>query len=406
MSATRTWIETIGTACLGGALICGATGCGSDRPAAEPSAKQLPTLSVANPKTLPDFESVAPADSAEVALQEIALLQLKTLPEDGTVEQIRNFQRQRNTEIVTLAQHAIARSHADDSKSKEYQQAVHHLLEARTQLALQHPTGDEAGRNADIETLYDHAEQIIEADADSPAALEAGMALVEFAESMARKFGEQEPRWLEEYSRQAQLFARRFPGETDQVIKTLDAAGWSCDAYGLTESAAACYATLQELCPNDSRTAHVPGVLRRLSLKGQHLKLAGPTIDGGYVDLEQFQGTPTVIAFWASETVGVEEQLPELKKLSEQFAAGGLKVVSVNLDFEESQASDFLDRHQIDWPTIFYADPAQRGWNNPIVKYYGLRRIPAYWLVNADGTVASAFATLPELAEQCTDLLK
>ncbi|WP_166827866.1 peroxiredoxin family protein [Thalassoroseus pseudoceratinae] len=406
MSATRKWIETVGIACLGGAFVCGTSGCGKDRPTPEQTASQLPTLSISSPKTTPKIETGPPVDSAELALQEITLLRLKTLPTEASVAEIREFQRQRNTEIVALAQHAIARSHADEAKSSEYRQAVHHLLEARTQLALQHPSGEEAARNADIETLYDHAEQVIAADPSSPAALEAGLSLVAFAETMARKFGGEEPRWLEEYSRQAQLFARRFPGETEHVIKTLDAAGWSCDAHGLTEAAAACYTTLQEMCPDDKRTAHVSAILRRLTLVGQPLKLAGPTIDGGYVDLEQFQGTPTVVAFWASETEGAEVQLPELKKLADQFANNGLNVVSVNLDFDEAIARDFLSRHQIEWPTVFYAAPDQRGWKNPIVKYYGLRRIPAYWLVNADGTVASTFTTLPELAEHCTDLLK
>ncbi len=406
MSATRTWIGRIGTACLGGALICSGAGCGKDQPTAGKSSNQLPTLSVANPRMQPKFETGAPADSAEVALQEIALLRLKALPTESSVAGVREFQRQRNVEIVALAQHAITQSHADDAKATEYQQAVHHLLEARTQLALQHPIGEEAKRDADIATLYDHAEQIIEADADSPAALEAGLALVTFSETMARNFGDKEPRWLEEYSRQAQLFARRFPGETDQVIKSLDAAGWSCDAHGLTEPAAACYATLQELCPDDPRTAHVPAVLRRLSLVGQPLKLAGPTIDGGFINVDELQGAPVIVAFWASETSGVEEQLPELKSLADQFASKGLKVVSVNLDFEESQVRGFLDRHSIQWPTIFYADPAQRGWKNPVVKYYGLRSIPAYWLVGADGSVISTSATISELTEQCTDLLK
>jgi hypothetical protein len=62
-------------------------------------------------------------------------------------------------------------------------------------------------------------------------------------------------------------------------------------------------------------------------------------------------------------------------------------IVGVNLDENEAQMQAFLKQHGFTWPNIFHVDAAKRRWNNPVVRYYGVREIPAYWLVNKQGVV-------------------
>jgi hypothetical protein len=394
------WVGLVGTACL--TLV---SGCG--RSDADPAAKsgQLPTASVGENDAEQPVPAAPVADTVEWALHEIELVRLKPLPEDSDLGVLAAFQRQRNREIVGFAEHAVARSHSDPTKAELYAQAVHHLMEARLQLALQEKHVSEAEHRADVQALYENAEVLFRGNPQSAAAAEAGFVLVKFAEIMAHRSGGEDDRWLDEYARQAQLFARNFPHEDERAVAKLDAAGWSCEAHGRTEPAVACYQALQQRFPKHPQAAHVPAVLRRLSLQGKELRLAGPTLDGGYFTLDDRLGQVTLVAFWASETMGVEEQVPVVKELAKRYGDKGFSVVAVSLDPEEAAVHEFRQRHGVDWPIVFHADPKQRHWNNPLVKYYGIRNIPTYWLVGRDGKVVSTQVDLTNLDSQLAKLL-
>jgi hypothetical protein len=290
--------------------------------------------------------------------------------------------RERNLQIVGLAEEAIAQAHNDPAKEEAFNAAVHQLTQARLQLAL-------AGEQAHIDALYESADLLKNRDAKSAAAVEAGLSLVKYAETNARKFAEQEPKWLEHFARQARIFAKDFPQEADWAVAILDAAAWSCEVHGLTHEAVACYTQVQEQYPTHPEAQHVAGVLRRLSLVGQPLQLVGETFDGGLLSIGDLQGQVVLVAFWAANQVDFEQHLPALKEAAVKYRDRRFVVVGVNVDEDEQLVQRFLAAHSITWPTIFFVDPAKRGWNNPLVQYYGIRNVPTYWIVAADGKVVA-----------------
>lgn len=338
-------------------------------------------------------------DSPEWFILKITQLKLRPLGDSvdavsQTAERQAELRRERNQQLVDLATEAIARTHQEKDKSKirVFDLAVHHLLEAELQLAL---TGDQDH----IDSLYEHASLFYERDPQSKAAVEAGQVLISFARLNAQRYGQQEPKWLEEYGRLARQFAKHFPQEERQAIPVLFAAGQSCEFHGLNAEAIQCYAMVRELFPESSSAERITPILRRLNLKGQPLQLAGPTIGGGFLNAEELLGKPLLVVFWTTQAKPFVRQLPALQELLGQIDSNRLNVVSVNLDDDdnESAVQTFLESNRLDWPTIFQTDSGKRGWNNPVAAYYGIQSVPLYWVVSAKGNVVETGTNVSQI---------
>ena len=223
--------------------------------------------------------------------------------------------------------------------------------------------------------------------------------LISFARLNAQRFGQQEPKWLEEYGRLARQFAKHFPQEERQAIPVLFAAGQSCEYHGLTADAIQCYAMVRESFPESSAAERITPILRRLNLKGQPLQLAGPTIGGGFLNAEELLGKPLLVVFWTTQAKPFVRQLPALQELLSQIDTNRLNIISVNLDDDdnESAVQTFLESNGLAWPTIFQTDPDQRGWNNPVAAYYGIQSVPLYWVVSSKGNVVETATTVQQI---------
>lgn len=331
-------------------------------------------------------------DSPEWFILQITRLKVRPLGDDvdafsQTPERVAELRHERNEQLVNLATEAIARTHKDKSESGQrfFDLAVHHLLDAELQLAL-------AGDKEHIDALYEHASSLHERDPKSKSAIEAGQVLISFARLNAQRFGQQEPKWLEEYARLARQFAKSFPQEERQAVAVLLAAGQSCEFHGLTADAIQCYATIRDEFPENANVDRITGILRRLNLKGQPLELAGPTIGGSFLNAADLTGKPLLVVFWTTQAQPFVKQLPKLQELLGQIDPERLRVVSVNLDDDdnESAVQTFLETNGLIWPTIFQTDADKRGWNNPIATHYGIQSVPLYWVVSSKGLVVEA----------------
>ncbi|HID23011.1 MAG TPA: TlpA family protein disulfide reductase, partial [Planctomycetaceae bacterium] len=163
----------------------------------------------------------------------------------------------------------------------------------------------------------------------------------------------------------------------------------SCELHGLVEDAVACYTTLQNAFPALPQARQSTALIRRLTLKGQFLSLAGPTIDGRFFSIDELRGRPVMVVFWTTTARAFLEQLPRLVQVYAKYKPKGLALVSVSLDTDAKAVQAFLTQYAIDWPVIFYTEPEHRGRNNPIATYYGVLDVPQVWLVSRSGKVAA-----------------
>jgi hypothetical protein len=360
---------------------------GGKASAAKASKNSLPTTSIggsgktsraATPKenTIPEPEKGTP----EWLVLQIKKVRLQPFPKTNNVGELAEVQRKRNARTIELATQAIAATHNKPAHQKLFEEAVHHLVEARVQLALQ---GDTEARDS----LYDDAEALYKRDAKSKAASEAAFALARFVHASARRYSRQDPAWLDEFSRHARLYATNFPNDMERAANLLSSAAKTCELHGKPTDAMTSYTMLVEKFPEAEDAEDARSVLRRLLLKGKPLKLAGPTLDGGFVRISDLRGKVVLIVFWSAGVKRFNDDLPELLAVTTRHEKAGLTVIGVNLDKEEPTLDTFLERTGVGWTQIFHPEPEKRGWASDIVQYYGVRQLPTYWLVDRQGAV-------------------
>ena len=294
-------------------------------------------------------------------------------------EKTKAVRRDRNLQIIKLSEECIAKTAKQPELEPEFDAAVHYLLDARLQLALQ-------GDDASIEALFDAAKVFYERKPTSAAALEAQLTLVNLTHANAIRYGQAQPKWIQEFAKHAQLYAARFPDEQARSVKLLAAAARTCELSGLSDEARSCYTLLITKFKDTPEAQQAEGVVRRLQLKGKTLEFTGPTIDGGDLNIASYKGKMVVIVFWATHARPFIDQLPKLTatmKKYEKYAT----VVGVNLDADEGAVEAFVEETKLTWPQIFSPNRALRGWNSPLAVHYGINTLPTIWLVDPNGIV-------------------
>lgn len=376
----------LGAAAAGAAL----PGCSGSSETASSKSDQ-PASPLASINRPADQTGKAPAQTPEPAvaatpeslLHDAKMLRVKPFASVTNPEQFAAAQIARQKELVRLTTEVVAKTHDDIANERIFDDAAFLLMNARLKLAL---CDDEATRNENINSLYEHADAFYRRKADSKAAAEAAFCVAKLAHENARQHGTKE--WLAEFARQAQVFATKFPKEESRAPSLLFSAGWSCELHGMAQDATACYSQIVNAFAGTEEAVTAAGSLRRLKLVGQPLQLGGSTLDGGYVSIDQFNGKAVLVLFWQSSNPKVAELVPVLADL--QAAHGkDFGIIGVALDEDEAAVREFLNTHGLKWPQIFFADPAKRGWKNTIAEFYGVKSVPALWLVGPDGKVRS-----------------
>jgi thiol-disulfide isomerase/thioredoxin len=124
--------------------------------------------------------------------------------------------------------------------------------------------------------------------------------------------------------------------------------------------------------------------------------LAFRRADGVAGALEDTRGRYTVVHFWASWCVPCKRQLPALRRLHEQFAARGLRVLSLSLDEDQTAWQAALAQLELPWPQGRPAEAAATG----------VSSVPAYWLLDPAGKLLAKVNDPDQLAPMLAEPLK
>ena len=385
-------------------LIAVLAGCGTQQGASEnkrgdsgnPSGV---TVSLSNPAQdeaggaeVLDDASIAMSE-LDLLLREIRDLRSHVLPEDAAeaIEQ----QRQINLQIIEIAKEIVARCGDDEFGRRLQNTALVEHFESRLQLAID-------GSSDDVEQLYADVKAVSDSDSTSKSAAEGVYTLARFAHEMARRHGKKDLRWYENFSRWSREFANRFPDSDQRAIALLTGAAQSCELQATTRSdfgqakrlvteAKLCYTILSETY--DQRDAATTGAaaLRRLSLPGRSLtQFGGPTVNGQFLSSTVFKDSVTIIFFWDTTSNEFNDKLLPLLKQAEEAAGARVRFVGVNLDQEKATVVSYIAEKGVPGDQIFFPLANQRGWSNPLVRFWGITHSPEVWIVDANGVV---FAT-------------
>jgi len=108
-----------------------------------------------------------------------------------------------------------------------------------------------------------------------------------------------------------------------------------------------------------------------------------PTPDGDMLSLEDAMGKLTLIDFWASWCKPCRIENPNVVKVFNEYKDDGFSIISVSLDKNERGWKKAIKEDNMDW----YHVSNLKFWSEPIAKEWGVRSIPATFLIDEDGII-------------------
>ncbi|MBM4074211.1 MAG: redoxin domain-containing protein [Planctomycetes bacterium] len=204
-----------------------------------------------------------------------------------------------------------------------------------------------------------------------------------------------------EWVKNLEEFATEFPNSDDAADAMLLLAHHE-ELSGRMKEAEGWYQKLVQTKGKTEAGQRAAGALHRINLKGQKIRLSGPGLDGAPIDVSKLGAKAVLVVFWASEYKVCEEDLPSLRALYNENRKKGLEIVGVSLDGDVKNVKPYLTKHQISWPQIYQPN----GLSSPNAIQFGVISLPTMFLVNREGIVVSRNATVQEVKNTLSALLK
>ncbi|MEM6280121.1 MAG: TlpA disulfide reductase family protein [Verrucomicrobiota bacterium] len=138
--------------------------------------------------------------------------------------------------------------------------------------------------------------------------------------------------------------------------------------------------------------AQILGILEQIGAD-LYLPGVGDTMDFAFtglneedVDLSAMRDKVILVDFWATWCAPCLAALPHLLETYEAFQGDGFEVIGISLDENREELARFVEENSIPWPQYFDA----LGGDNELAQRFGIRKIPATFLVGKGGKIVAA----------------
>lgn len=140
--------------------------------------------------------------------------------------------------------------------------------------------------------------------------------------------------------------------------------------------------------PNPAVARIAAAATRLHDLTTKPLDLKFTALDGSEVDLGKLRGKVVLIDFWATWCGPCMGEVPKVVAAYRDLHAKGFEIVGISLDQDKGAVESVTKEQGMVWPQYFDG----KGWESEIGSRYGIHSIPAMWLVDKKGMVASTDA--------------
>ncbi len=153
-----------------------------------------------------------------------------------------------------------------------------------------------------------------------------------------------------------------------------------------------------------------------LTVKGQKYEVGdvAPDIvqvtpEGQMLALSSLKGQMVLIDFWASWCKPCRKENPNLVEAFKNYKdtifknGEGFTIFSVSLDMKKADWEAAIEKDHLLWP---YHVSDLKGWRNEASKLYGVRGIPANFLIDGDGVIVAVNLRGEDLEKKLRKLTK
>jgi len=202
--------------------------------------------------------------------------------------------------------------------------------------------------------------------------------------------------WFEDL----QAFADRYPKAPESAEAMLQLA-FRDEFEGHDQEAVARYGAIAASFPDTPQARKAAGAVRRLESVGKPLALAGTTVDGSRVAVQDLKGVPVLVHYWSTDCEPCKVDLAQIRELQTKHGPKKLRVIGVALDGDKAKLVKFLQSKPLPWPQLH--EPG--GLDSRLAEEFGVLALPTMVLVGADGAVVDRNVSITGLEKQLDELI-
>ena len=137
--------------------------------------------------------------------------------------------------------------------------------------------------------------------------------------------------------------------------------------------------------PKGKETTEVINRLKDVQIGAQAPPFTQKDTSGNEVRLADFKGKYVLVDFWASWCLPCRAENPDVLKAYNEYKSRNFTVLGVSLDAEKARAAwiQAIQKDNLPWTQV----SDLKFWENAAAKLYGVRAIPANFLVDPNGKI-------------------